>query len=715
MSKQAQSVDSTRSEVDAQNPVANQLQQLVADDKADAATLERSQEIAAILTELQVDSSLCTAAQLFPFVDSESLSKNQIRKQFGDDIALLTGELMKLHELGLPLDDSGAPVLSHNQAESLRRLLLAVVNDVRLVVVKIADQLARMRLAKNDAPELKQRLGHETRVIYAPLANKLGIWQLKWRLEDWAFRFLEPDTYQQIASQLEDRLADRKAYIAKVIDELEQELQAIHIDAEVSGRSKHIYSIWRKMQRKNCSFDELFDVYAVRILADSVADCYTALGAVHGRWRYIPSEFDDYVANPKPNNYQSIHTAIIGPDTKVVEVQIRTHEMHENSELGVAAHWQYKESGGSQPSSDQKFQERINWMRQLLQPDADASSADVLEQFQSDLFEDRVFVLTPRGDAMDLPAGSTALDFAYHVHTDLGHRCRGAKVNGKMVSLSQPLKTGDRVEVISTKSGEPSRDWLVPHYGYLNSTRARAKVRAWFRRQGNEYNLEQGHALMDRELARVGLKVTPNDDTARALDFDNLSEMFIAIGGGERHPSEVIEALQARAQPQPKSAPKKKKKKSSAPVGGSGISVSGVGKLEVHLAQCCTPKAPDAIQGYVSVGRGVTVHRYNCEQLKRMVDDAPDRLIDVHWQSGDGQALMINLQIKAYDRAQITNDISQTVIANHCQLRGITVHDADDEGISAIDVSVEVEGLDALSSLISRLQDIRNVVSVARR
>ena len=458
--------------------------------------------IVEIVAQLTDDEDILTGAMLFALLEANALPPERAEALAGAQAARIGTELLRVGSLNIAAPAGATASLSGNQSEGLRKMLLAIVTDPRLVLIKLAAQLHKLRESK-DAPEAeRQRLAYETRQVYAPLANRLGVWQLKWQLEDWSFRYLEPDNYKRVAGWLASKRGDRERYIEDVIATLRAELTQAQIDADIAGRPKHIYSIWRKSQRKGLAFDQLFDVRAVRVLVATIADCYAALGIVHGLWPYIPGEFDDYIATPKDNAYRSLHTAVIGPGKLPLEIQIRTRDMHEHAELGVASHWRYKEGGRANPAYEQK----IIWLRQLLEPgERQESDGDFLERVRSEVFEDRVYALSPRGEVIELQRGSTPLDFAYHVHTDLGHRCRGAKVNGRMVALNTVLANGDQVEIVTGKQLNPSRDWLVPSLGYLASPRNRSKVRAWFRKLDEDQNRQQGKQILERELQRLAI------------------------------------------------------------------------------------------------------------------------------------------------------------------------------------------------------------------
>jgi GTP pyrophosphokinase len=587
------------------------------------------------------------------------------------DVALA---LLKLGELGLARNWSPAQGLDARQAETLRKMLLAVVSDPRLILARLAEQLVALRHARDlpsDAPGLaeRERLGLEARAVFAPLANRLGVWQLKWELEDLAFRHLEPEAYRRVASALNERRADRERYIEELCERLRAELQAAGIQAEVYGRPKHMYSIYRKMQRKQLAFEQLFDIRAVRVIAGSIRDCYAALGVVHGLWTYIPGEFDDYIATPKGNFYRSIHTAVIGPQGKSVEVQIRTREMHEHAELGVAAHWSYKEG----VASDAQYQRKIEWVRRLLEPrgrDESAAEADreFLEQVSSELFEDRVYALTPKGEVIDLPRGATPLDFAYSVHTSLGHRCRGARVNGRIVPLTYALSNGEIVEIITGKQDAPSRDWLASEQGFLASPRNRAKVRAWFRKQDE------------------------------------------AAGGGDAQATEVEkDDREPEPLPPPPRPPRPRSTRGTSPV-----EVEGVGNLPITLAHCCAPLPPQPITGYVTVGRGVTIHRSNCPSLTRMREIRPERVLQVEWSSTEAAGLSAEIAITAYDRRGLLRDLTDVLAVERLSIDSMSTVTDHDAGTAHVRLTVPVSNLEQLARVLQRLAAVPNVIQARR-
>ena len=594
-------------------------------------------------------------------------------------------------------------------AEGLRRLLLAIIRDLRVVFILLARQLARMRAASALPESERQLLARLTQDIHAPLANRLGIWQLKWELEDLGFRYLHPDTYKRIARLLDERRSDREEFIRESLDVLHRSLEAAGIRAELAGRPKHIYSIWKKMQRKALEFSDLYDIRAVRVLVDSVADCYGALGVVHTLWPHLPGEFDDYIARPKGNDYRSLHTAVIGPRGKTLEVQIRTHEMHRINELGVAAHWRYKEGG----SGDSEFEAKIAWMRRLLEPRAD-SDGDLAADLQTELLEDRVYVLTPKGEVVDLPSGATVLDFAYHVHTEVGHRCRGAKVNGRIVPLTFQPHSGDRVEVLTAKAAEPSRDWLSSHHGYLHTSRAKEKVRTWFRRIAHDANLAAGRTIFEREIKRLAL---PTADLAKLPAHFHLKthdELLVALALGEVAPGQIARVLQEAAAPPPMTQSAAPTSPRQAPRDHSALSIEGVGNLLTTLARCCQPLPGDAVRGFVTRGRGVSVHRADCVSLARLARRDPDRVIDMEWGKASAQAYEVEIELHGYDRKGLQKDVTSMISNAGTHIIASSSRVFAQTGEVEMRFTLRVRDFEQLSGLLGRLVAMPNVVDARR-
>ena len=637
------------------------------------------------------------------------------RGRLPDGVEAQLDSLLRLQQVQAEHGVPGAEA----SAEGLRRLLLALVNDVRVVLIALAWQLVQLRGAKSD-PERAAELARETMLIHAPLANRLGVWQLKWELEDLAFRFSEPDAYQRIARQVAERRADREAFIQDFIARLRDLLGEAGLAGEVVGRPKHIYSIYRKMQRKDLAIRELFDLRAVRVLVEDVAACYSVLGLVHTHWQPIPGEFDDYITTPKGNNYQSLHTAVIGPEGKAVEVQIRTWAMNEHAELGVAAHWRYKEGGPNDPAFDRK----IVAMRQLL--DAGEEPLDdqaLLDGFQSVTSEDRVYVLTPRGKVVDLASGATVLDFAYQVHTEVGHRCRGAKVNGRIVPLTHKVANGDRIEILTAKDPRPSRDWLNPKLGFIHGARARAKVRNWFKKEGHDEHVREGAELVAEELRRMGMSESELEGVPEKFQHQRREDLYAAVGNGDLTVAQVVSAAERlHLRPTETTAedlltrtPRRAKSTKGAHKDtDGGIRIEGVGKLLTSFAKCCQPVPGDPVVGYITRGRGVTIHRADCANVLRWQQAEPHRLLEVRWGSRDEGRYSVGLQLIAFNRRELFKDISSVMASAEVPVTNISSHlDREQEQMN-IRLQVEVRHYQQLSDLLARLGNIRNVLEVRR-
>lgn len=645
--------------------------------------LERAREAGGIVFELTRDAPLAAAALLHAARRTDPAAPELTAAQgtrIGAPAMLLAAQLDRLGDFQLDAQWSAGERLAKGQAETLRKMLLAVVGDPRLVIARLAGQLVRARHARTEDPAERRRIALEIQELYAPLANRLGIWSLKWELEDLALRESHPADYQRIKAALNEKRRDRELYIEQVIRALEAALRAAGIEAEVAGRPKHIFSIWRKMQRKRLAFEQILDLRAVRIIAASVADCYAALGVVHELWPFLPSEFDDYIATPKNNNYQSIHTAVRGPEGLPVEVQIRTRQMHALAELGVAAHWRYKEGG-----ADRRYDEKIQQVRELLHGAPGGETADALTRLASGLFKDRVYALTPKGEVIDLPRGGTALDFAFHLHSGLGERCRGAKINGRIAPLNQQVKSGDVVEVITGKEPAPSRDWLSERDGYLVSPRSRAKLRAFFRRQD--------------EAKEPGGKAAPASSKGATS----------AAGGRVATPAPATTAATA-TRPATRSAKARK-------AGGtrSPVQIDGVGDLPITLARCCAPMRPQPIRGYLTLGRGVTIHQAGCQGLARMVKQKPQRLLEVDWSdAADSARIAARVLIEAFDRRGLLRDISDTIAEEHLSIDGVSSNTDPNDRIARFEVRVSVREASELARLQRRLARIPNVYKVRR-
>jgi GTP pyrophosphokinase len=595
-------------------------------------------------------------------------------------------------------------------------MLLALAKDVRVVLIALAWQLVKLRRVRDGQKEAVS-LAREAMLIHAPLANRLGVWHLKWELEDLAFRYDQPEDYRRVARLVDERRSDRERFIHSFIEKLTTAINKAGIRGAVKGRPKHIYSIWRKMQRKGLDFNELFDVRAVRVLVDDLPGCYSVLGLVHTLWQPIPGEFDDYITMPKGNNYQSLHTAVVGPEGKVVEVQIRTYEMNEHAELGVASHWRYKEGGPNDPAFDNK----IAAMRQLLDSDDDKlDDESLLESFKTAASEDRVYVLTPRGQVLDLAMGSTVLDFAYHVHTEVGHRCQGAKVNGRIVPLTHRLQTGNRVEILTGKHPKPSRDWLNPRLGFIRGARARSKVRYWFRRESHEDNLRQGKEVVEADLKRLGLVSADLESVPERFNFNSVDDLYAAVGNGDLTVSQVVHAVERHkvkdveltAEDLVTRIPKRRRAQEGKE--SDDVTIEGVGNLMTSMARCCQPVPGDPVCGYITRGRGVTIHRDDCSNVLRWVREENPRVLQVHWRKQPDSGYRVNLLLRAYNRRELIKDISSMMATSEVTVTDINSHvDESTEEVN-IQLQVTVKDYQQLSDLLSRLNTIPNVFEARR-
>ena len=667
-----------------------------------AAIRRQALEVAEIVRGLDADDEVVVAAALQPLLDAELLDTTGASKRFGEQAVRLARDLGQLGHFGLPADWSPEQGLDPLQAEALRKMLLAVIGDVRLVVVRLAEQMQKMRSAKRLEGSARRRLAQETREVYAPLANRLGVWQLKWELEDLAFRYLEPEQYRRIAAALKERRSERERYIEELKVLLQESLKASGIEARVDARPKHIFSIFRKMQMKGLAFGQLMDIRAARILVNSVAECYAALGVVHSLWQFIAGEFDDYIATPKDNLYRSIHTAVIGPGGVPVEIQIRTHDMHAHSERGVAAHWRYKEGG----RSEKAYERKINQLRALLSPtDGTEPARDFLDRMRIDLFQDRVYVISPKGEIVDVPVGGTPLDFAYQVHTDLGHRTRGAKVNGRMVPLDHHLNNSDTVEIVTGKELKPSRDWLSASSGYIASPRNRNKVRAWFRRQEATQNKAEGRALLERELQRLGVNSPPMPELLKELKLASTEELHEGLGLGEVSTAQVAGAIQRllRGREEQIDVPLPKTSRTREP----GVEVQGIGDLLSIYARCCKPVPPEPIVGYITVGRGVSIHGINCANLARLRARAPNRVIDVAWGAMGSSEVPVDIEVEAFDRRGLVRDVTTALADEKISIRGMNTVTDKRDNLARMQIGIAITGLPQLSRVLARKKSHR--------
>ncbi len=668
-------------------------------------------ELLEVMSDLSPDPHTVSCAMLFVASECEAELGSVLAKA-SPEVSDQLEQLLYLIEL----ETEHLPASTGHSAEGLRRMLLALVNDVRVVLIALAWQLVKLRRA-NGGYEDAVSLAEEVMLIHAPLANRLGVWQLKWELEDLAFRYSQPEEYRRVAQLVDERRSDRERFILKFIEELEAAIRKAGIKGEVKGRPKHIYSIWKKMQRKGLDFEELFDVRAVRMLVEDIPACYSVLGLVHSMWQPIPGEFDDYITMPKGNNYQSLHTAVIGPEGKAVEVQIRTYDMNEHAELGVASHWRYKEGGPNDPAFDNK----IAVMRQLLESGEDRlDDESLLESFKTVASEDRVYVLTPGGKVLDLALGSTVLDFAYQVHTEVGHRCQGAKVNGRIVPLTQQLQTGNRVEILTGKHAKPSRDWLNPRLGFIRGARARAKVRQWFRRESHEENLNQGKEMVEADLKRLGLVAADLESVPERFNFNSVDDLYAAVGNGDLTVSQVVHAVERfkvkevelTAEDLVTRTPKRRRSQEAKE--GDDVTIEGVGNLMTSMARCCQPVPGDSICGYITRGRGVTIHRDDCPNALRWVREDNPRLIQVRWRRQADSGYRVNLVIGAYNRRELIKDISTMMATSDVSVTDINSHLDEQTEEVVIRMQVTVKDYQQLSDLLSRLNTIPNVFEARR-
>ena len=682
--------------------------------------LDHASGIAGLMADLRLDVDTRAAGLLFAVPAYMPEGVERIARSFNPTVAALIQGISRLNQLRVVVRAASVTDSPRgSQTEVLRKMLLAMVEDVRVVLLRLASRTQTLRYLVRAPDGSDKALARETLDIYAPLANRLGIWQLKWELEDLSFRILEPEIYERIARTLDERRAQREAFIAEAEAALRRELASAGVDAEISGRPKHLYSIYNKMRAKSLDFSEVYDVRALRVLVDDIKNCYAALGIIHNLWQPIPGEFDDYISRPKANLYRSLHTAVVGSDGRALEVQIRTHEMHRHAELGVAAHWRYKE-GATAPQAGgrgaDRFDEKIAWLRQILAwRDDIIDSSDWVEQFKQAALDDTLYVLTPQGRVIDLPRGSTPVDFAYAVHTDLGHRCRGAKVNGAMVPLNTKLKNGDRVEVTAARTGGPSRDWLNAELGYIRSARARNKVRQWFNSQELEQTIAGGRAMVEREMRREGMASANLEQLARRFGFDKAEEFFAAAGREEISQRELQVCLRGERTGEAPAvdAPQERLRARRAVPSSGGILVVGVDRLLTQLARCCKPAPPDPITGFVTRGRGVSIHRKGCADLARLLQRYPERMLAAEWGSAAGRLFAIDIVVQASDRQGLLRDIGDALARQ--QINVIAVNTQSKHGTATMFFTVEVEGLDRLQGALAAIREVRGVESASRR
>ena len=674
--------------------------------------------VAQILADMKLDAEAIAAALLHDVLeDNHDVTLDELREEFNDSIAAMVDAVTKLTKLSSQAEVDRRERHSDRKLESIRKMLLMMNSDVRIALVKLADRLHNMRTLSHMAPDRQRDIAQETMDIYAPLANRLGIWQIKWELEDLAFRYLDQPTYREISAKIDERHPDRQAYMDRIIGKLRDELKRNGIENPIiSGRPKHIYSIYSKMQRKQLPFDQIYDVRAVRVIVETRAQCYEALGVVHGLWRPVFSEFNDYIAAPKDNFYQSLHTTVQDDKGKTIEVQIRTAEMHEAAEYGIAAHWRYKE--GRKRGRDKEFERRVMYLRRLMDVGTEVSdSAEAfVDAIKAEVFQDRVYVSTPKGDMVDLPAGSTPIDFAYHIHTDIGHRCRGAKIHGRLVSLNYQLKAGDQVEIITSKRGGPSLDWLNPSLGYTNTARARSKIRYYFRKLNRSKHISSGREALERELKRLGLLDSITFEAVSTLfSYDRVEDFLAAVGAGDINSSQIANRLLELERKQQAPSEEAQFRPVPTPLSVStdnGVNITGTGGLLVNLARCCNPVPGNRIVGYITRGRGVTVHRWNCPNLQ--ATEEPERLIEVTWGHVTAeQRYPVPIEIIAYDREGLLRDISIVIANEKVSMAAVNVFTQ--QSIATFHLTIEIGSAGQLVKILTQLEGVNSVFEVRRR
>lgn len=678
--------------------------------------LRQGLEMADILISMGLDAETLAAAIIYSTVQFAGLGVEDVKEQLGDDVANIVSGARQMDAIHISHGRLQESAQLSSSIDNLRKMMLAMVEDVRVVLLKLAERLTVLRHVAPLSDSERKKVAKETIDIFSPLANRLGVAQLKWALEDYAFRYLEPEQYKKISKTLNQRRDEREFYVEKMVSEIQDKVEKLKVKKfEVYGRAKHIYSIFRKMDRKHLPVDEIYDVIAIRVLVPSIEDCYAVLGEVQETWKPIKKEFDDYIANPKPNGYQSIHSAVIGPDDHVFEVQIRTFEMHQIAELGVAAHWIYKE--GKKAKST--YEAKIAWLRNVMDWQQEIVESDEQEaEAFTHIFQDRIYVFTPRGDVIDLPTGSTSLDFAYSIHSEVGNRCRGAKVNGKLQPLTYQLKMGDQVDVMIDKKGHPSRDWLNPHQGYLFTSKAKAKVLHYFRHQDFQRHVSEGEEALAREAKRLHIQPKLTPELMAKLNLKNKEEVLASIGRGDFGAVTVLNAitsLQEKTAPVKSVKSIKKKPKKPVKVAGSDVTISGVGNLLTNIARCCKPVPGDEITGYVTLGRGVSIHRADCANVIRSAKINEDRIIDVSWGKSTSENYVVDIRVTANDRPGLMKDISNLLSTTDVTLIGLNCAVDKTDRIAHVSISVEVDSIHPLRQVIHNLRQIPDVVQVRRR
>lgn len=668
--------------------------------------ITHSFNVSVILADLCLDDDTIIAGLLHDVPEDTSISLETVRTQFGEDVAKLVDGVTKLSQLRLGMEQT--------EAESLRKMFMAMAEEIRVVLIKLADRLHNMRTLYALPPNKQRKIARETMEIYAPLANRLGIYNIRRELEDLSLKYLDPSKYDEIETLLAEDKDDSQAFITQAITILREHLAAENIAPyEISGRPKHIYSIYNKMRRKSRDFSQIYDLRAIRVIVDNVRDCYVVLGIIHSLWVPIPNEFDDYIAKPKENLYQSLHTAVIGPGGKPLEVQIRTLDMHKLAEFGIAAHWRYKEAD---EKHDAAFEHKINWLRQMMDWRKDIVDAGVfVDSIKTDEFQDQVYVFTPKGAIIELATGATPIDFAYHIHTEVGHRCRGAKVNGRIVPLDYRLRTGDRVEILTAKKGSPSRDWLNPGLGLVHTARAREKIRQWFKHQERTEAIAEGREILDKELHRIGLDQRNVEEIAKQFNFKSADDLLEAIGHEDISMSSIsiklLEAERLKTEPPVEAPPPPAPVLPKVPE--SSITIEGIGDVLQRLARCCNPLPGDEVVGFITRGRGVTIHRRDCKNILEM-DTERERLIAIDWKKHTEAVYPVLVRVEAFDRSGLVHDISGIVASERVNMTSASAVVSHQDRIAIITATLEIASADQLTRILNKIDRLPNVVEARR-
>lgn len=672
-------------------------------------------EMVEMLAELKLDMDSLVAAVLYRAVRECKLPLARVEEVFGGSVAGLIRDVQGMAVISTVLNPARKQILDQrqDQLDKVRKMLVSIIDDVRVALIKLAERTCAIRAVKDADKEKRQRVAREVFEIYAPLAHRLGIGYIKWELEDLSFRYLKPQDYKKIARLLDEKRMDREQYIENVVSSLQQALGEARIEAEVFGRVKHIYSIWRKMNRKGLDFRDLYDIRAVRILTGEVRDCYAALGVVHSLWNHIPKEFDDYIATPKENGYRSLHTAVFGPGGKTLEVQIRTHNMHEEAELGVCAHWKYK--GTDVNSQSDSYEEKIAWLRQVMEWHEELGDLDGLgDQWRADVEPDRIYVFTKDGHVVDLALGATPIDFAYRIHTEVGNKCRGAKVAGRIVPLNHTLKTGDQVEILTASNGHPSKDWLNPDLGYVTTTRARAKITNWFKKQDRDSNIIDGRSLLEGEFRRLALHGVKMPELAQAVNCHGVDDLYAGIGAGDIKLAHVVGLAQRQVEPEEQKTFELRARPQQQKGRDKGINIDGVGNLLTQMANCCQPVPGDPIIGYITVGRGVTIHRQDCTNALYLHEKEPERLIEVSWGNTPEYAYPVEIMIIAYDRPGLLRDITVVLANDKVNVLALDTRTCKEDNLANMLLTVEVTSIQKLGRLLAKVGQLPNVIEAVR-